>query len=265
MCGISQNLGWISIVDKKFRFKGVGIDLDNLVGRKEDFRNAWESSLRHQLKDLPNFDVVFDDVLKFLGGVLMKMEKLKKLIEHRDAILLAEIGALIHDLGKLSEEFVKQMSKDVIFRFDHEDIIKDKYKQDFWLNSMLYDLLKGNNTVFVKIMRDLYQYLKDRVSNFPKDKQNMNYFGELISKHGSPGSLLYPWFFKFSADITDSGIDKGAVIHINKQFGSHSYISTPFGYEFEKINVNSQQLKQLRKKFIKKLEVILEKNTEIGI
>lgn len=37
----------------------------------------------------------------------MESEKLKKLIEHRDAILLAEIGALIHDLGKLSEEFVR--------------------------------------------------------------------------------------------------------------------------------------------------------------
>jgi len=37
-------------------------------------------------------------------------EKLKKLIEHRDAILLAEIGALIHDLGKLSEEFISVKS-----------------------------------------------------------------------------------------------------------------------------------------------------------
>ncbi len=37
----------------------------------------------------------------------MSSDKLKKLIEHRDAILLAEIGTLIHDVGKLSEEFVK--------------------------------------------------------------------------------------------------------------------------------------------------------------
>ncbi|WP_202319138.1 CRISPR-associated protein Csx11 [Archaeoglobus neptunius] len=33
--------------------------------------------------------------------------KLNELMENRDAILLAEIGALIHDLGKLSEEFVR--------------------------------------------------------------------------------------------------------------------------------------------------------------
>ncbi|WP_202319137.1 nucleotidyl transferase AbiEii/AbiGii toxin family protein [Archaeoglobus neptunius] len=58
------------IIDEKFRFKGVKADFDGLLRRKEDFRNAWESSLRHQLRDLPDFNVVFDDVMEFLGGVL---------------------------------------------------------------------------------------------------------------------------------------------------------------------------------------------------
>lgn len=40
----------------------------------------------------------------------MSNDKLKKLVEHRDAILLAELGALIHDLGKLSEEFISNKS-----------------------------------------------------------------------------------------------------------------------------------------------------------
>jgi hypothetical protein len=31
---------------------------------------------------------------------------LQTLEQHRDLIVLAEIGALIHDIGKLSEEFV---------------------------------------------------------------------------------------------------------------------------------------------------------------
>lgn len=52
-----------SIIDEKFRFKGVEVDLDSLVGIKDDFRNAWESSLNHQLRDLPEFDAVFDDVI----------------------------------------------------------------------------------------------------------------------------------------------------------------------------------------------------------
>ena len=54
------------IIAKKFRFKGVSPDLDSLISRKEDFRNAWERSLRHQMKDLPNFGDVFDKVREFL-------------------------------------------------------------------------------------------------------------------------------------------------------------------------------------------------------
>ena len=61
-----------SIIDEKFKFKGVKVDFDGLLGRKGDFRNAWESSLRHQLKNLLDFDTVFDDVMKFLGGVVWK-------------------------------------------------------------------------------------------------------------------------------------------------------------------------------------------------
>jgi len=37
------------------------------------------------------------------------LEKIKK---HNDLIILAEIGALIHDLGKLSEEFINEKSED---------------------------------------------------------------------------------------------------------------------------------------------------------
>ena len=61
------------IIDEKFRFKEVKADFDGVLGRKDDFRNAWESSLRHQMKDLPEFKVVFDGVLKFLGGVVWKI------------------------------------------------------------------------------------------------------------------------------------------------------------------------------------------------
>lgn len=53
------------------------------------------------------------------------MEKLKKLVEHRDAILLAEIGALIHDLGKLNKLFIEQHAKENEGKIDyqHGDII----------------------------------------------------------------------------------------------------------------------------------------------
>jgi len=57
------------IVVDKFSFKGVDMDLDDLQTRKGHFSNAWENSLRHQLRDLPVFDDVCEDVLKYLTRI----------------------------------------------------------------------------------------------------------------------------------------------------------------------------------------------------
>ncbi len=56
----------ISILPEKFRFKGIGMDIDALHSRKEDFGMAWKTSLSHQIKNLPDFDAVFSDVSFFL-------------------------------------------------------------------------------------------------------------------------------------------------------------------------------------------------------
>ena len=195
------------------------------------------------------------------------MEKLKKLMEHRDAILLAEIGALIHDLGKLSEEFIKQMCKDIYFKFSHEGILGEKYGY-FWTSAKLVEILKNKDNkgkFLIDLMNKFFDYLKGNVTNFPNNLQKMQTFGEFIAKHADRGTkLFFPYLFQFTSDIIDSGIDKGAVINVNKQSESHTYISTPFGYESKKININSQQLKQRREKFIQKLEAILEKIQKLG-
>lgn len=57
------------IVVDKFGFKGVKFDLDDLRVRREDFGNAWRNSLKHQLRDLPFFDYVFEEVVRFLNRV----------------------------------------------------------------------------------------------------------------------------------------------------------------------------------------------------
>jgi len=57
------------IVVDKFGFRGVKFDLDGLHVRREDFGNAWRSSLKHQLRDLPSFGYVFEEVVRFLGRV----------------------------------------------------------------------------------------------------------------------------------------------------------------------------------------------------
>jgi len=58
------------VLPEKCKFKKVGIDINNFENRKEDFANAWESSLNYQLKDLPDFDNVFVEVLKHGEGSL---------------------------------------------------------------------------------------------------------------------------------------------------------------------------------------------------
>jgi len=57
------------IVAGKFGFKGVRFDLDGLRVRRGDFGGAWRGSLRHQLRDLPSFDSVFEGVVTSLSRV----------------------------------------------------------------------------------------------------------------------------------------------------------------------------------------------------
>ncbi|MHA1363129.1 MAG: nucleotidyl transferase AbiEii/AbiGii toxin family protein [Candidatus Freyarchaeota archaeon] len=62
------------IIYKKFKFKRVSVNPDSLSTRKKDFRNAWESSLRHQMKELPDFDIVYNNV-KFLVDAISRSER----------------------------------------------------------------------------------------------------------------------------------------------------------------------------------------------
>ena len=50
------------ILPEKFKTKNVEMDIKDFERRKDDFKNAWESSLRHQLKELPEFEEVFSTV-----------------------------------------------------------------------------------------------------------------------------------------------------------------------------------------------------------
>ena len=55
-----------SIISDKFCFKDVTFNLEALLDRREKYDGSWEASLRHQLNTLPNFDNVFEDVVKYL-------------------------------------------------------------------------------------------------------------------------------------------------------------------------------------------------------
>ena len=56
----------LEILPEKCEFKAVKTDIRSVFERKDDFSSAWDNSLGHQLKDLPDFNPIFDKVLKQL-------------------------------------------------------------------------------------------------------------------------------------------------------------------------------------------------------
>lgn len=57
----------LHILQEKCNFKGVKIDTQSLINRKDDFEHAWENSLKHQLKELPDFDQTFIELLETIN------------------------------------------------------------------------------------------------------------------------------------------------------------------------------------------------------
>jgi uncharacterized protein len=58
------------IIKDKFYYKHIDIDFINLEGRKKDFEVSWHNSLRHQLRELPDFNSAFSEVIYFLKEFL---------------------------------------------------------------------------------------------------------------------------------------------------------------------------------------------------
>jgi predicted nucleotidyltransferase component of viral defense system len=54
------------ILREKFDFKNATFNVDNLCSRQGDFKNAWGSSLSHQISDLQDCDLVFLEVIEYL-------------------------------------------------------------------------------------------------------------------------------------------------------------------------------------------------------
>jgi predicted nucleotidyltransferase component of viral defense system len=51
---------------EKCDFKEVNPDVKILMDRKDDFKHAWEASLQHQLKIVPDFEGTFTKILEIL-------------------------------------------------------------------------------------------------------------------------------------------------------------------------------------------------------
>ncbi len=59
----------LQILDEKFDFKGVILDVSSLTKRKDDFSNAWDASLKHQLKVIADFENIFNKVITIISEI----------------------------------------------------------------------------------------------------------------------------------------------------------------------------------------------------
>jgi len=53
-----------SILLEKCQYKGVILDINKLNHNRESFASTWNVSLRHQMKDVPDFKDVFEKILE---------------------------------------------------------------------------------------------------------------------------------------------------------------------------------------------------------
>jgi len=142
---------------------------------------------------------------------------LQKLRDNRSAIILAEIGAYLHDLGKARKEFIEAFAKRGPGTDGHN--FRRCFPED--LQNILTKLevnicdKKANLLDFIEKHHD-----KQEKRNPLKDCE----IPHLIR-------LLYAGWQGY--DGMDSGLDKGYVDNKNKQRESYTFIATAFGYESE--------------------------------
>ena len=53
-----------SILLKKCEYKGVVVDLSLLNQKRDQFAAAWNKSLRHQVREIPDFNEAFEKILE---------------------------------------------------------------------------------------------------------------------------------------------------------------------------------------------------------
>jgi len=185
---------------------------------------------------------------------------LKKLEDNRTAILLAEIGAYLHLLGRFSEEFIKSQAKDATntnSNFDYKNVCN---VSSFFENTGLEVLLKSAN------WKPLINITLSGLNELSTNK--VNNFCEFIEKHtwsDNPQGLL-----KILADAHGivSGIDKALAGrgHSGKQRKAYTFKATVFGYEKEigllkatdLDNVNKEYIKRVKEEFFKEIKRILD-------
>jgi hypothetical protein len=174
---------------------------------------------------------------------------LNDLRPHKDTIFLAEIGALIHDFGKLSEEFVNQKCKDGkrdLPEWHHSLIVKYDVKNGISEARTAEKVLSGCKLDSSISILDLIEaHHEKKWKDGAKDYSNS----------GSPHFIIK---LLCASDKFDSEEDKGKVSNKGQQSNQYLKISNAFGYEGHK-NVQIQLLEDYRKEIYRILSSKLKK------
>ncbi|WP_269899498.1 CRISPR-associated protein Csx11 [Methanothermobacter thermautotrophicus] len=139
--------------------------------------------------------------------MVIGMSNIKNIKKNKEAILTGEIGALLHDIGKLNPCFIGTNSiENIPQRFHHANI-------DGFLKTELISLLKAFEEQKIK-------------------GESIRIYN-IITEHHKKDNILQ------GCDRKDSADDKGIVR--KKQTLKNTIISSPFGYPKEKVDLNCLQ------------------------
>jgi len=145
------------------------------------------------------------------------MSCLTKIKNDREAILTGEIGALLHDIGKMHPNFIKSKSIEKTISDYHAEI-------DKFLDSGLLSLIK-NKKFEITIDSNTANIYKLITKHHEKDEKKIDSSVRILKR----------------CDGKDSADDKGIVR--KKQPIENTIIASPFGYPKERIELNCLQKK----------------------
>ena len=163
----------------------------------------------------------------------------KALCSNRDALLKAELAALLHDLGKLSARFVQQKAENSGVEFSHGKA--DQVLTSGFLSEELVDLLQHVEYSFDSIAKfTAAASLADAIVHHHDDPKTVSPLLALIVATGG------------GVDGADSGVDKGTPGR--KQKLGDTYLATAFGLEKP---FKPEELEPLRKALADGLDQML--------